>query len=287
MSRPASALGFTLVLFSAAAAMAQGIRPPYGRQGEGPPTEPFAAQGVVQQVMPGRMQILTNTNQTWLLSIDPKAEVHVKGTAKADYLRVGQYVRFTAEIDRKGRVVGKLEELVLFTPTAPGHIGIWPEGTAGEEQAAGGQAFGAGAANGPGFGAGGGASPAPEAQRYTVAGRIVGARHGTLSINAARAMIQAELAEEPTIYVDVANYLLAQPGDKITVTKGRMPAGLMVLPPGRIGTAQATELSIELAQPLTTAPPKPPHVPRGEKPGQPAGMSPQHEAAEPAAEAAG
>ncbi len=244
-----------------ATAMAQGIRPPYGRQPEAPPTEPFAAQGVVQQVAPGRLQIRTNTNQTWLVLIDPKAVVHVKGTAKADYLRVGQYVRFTAEIDQKGRVAGKLAELTLFTPTAPTHIGIWPEGTTGEEQAGAEQPFGAGA--------GSGADPAAQTQRYTVAGRIVGARRGQLSIHAGRAMIQAELAEEPTIEVDVANYLLAQPGDKISVTKGRMPAGLMVLPPGRVGTARATELTIELAQPLTTTPPKPPRAPRPEKPGEP------------------
>ncbi len=274
MSRPTRLLWFTVGLctvFLGASASGQGIRPPYGRQGEAPPTEPFAAQGVVQQVMPGRVQILTNTHQTWLVLIDPRAEVHVKGTAKADYLRVGQYIRFTAEIDRKGRVVGKLEELTLFTPTAPTHIGIWPEGTVGEEQAAGGQAFGAGATKGQGFGAGGaaGAGPASEAQRYMVAGRTVRARRGTLAINAGRAMIQAELAEEPLIHVDVANYLLAQPGDKIAVTKGRMPAGLSVLPPGRIGTAQATELSIELAQPLTAAPPKPVLPPREEKPRSP------------------
>jgi len=254
MSWRASTWWFLLALIGLHTAAGQGIRPPFGRPPGTPQTEPFAATGIVQRVLPGRVQILTNTNQTWIVLIDPKAVVHVQGTAKADYLRPGQYVRFMAAVDKKGRVVDKLASLTLFTPRAPTELGIWPEGTAGEQQAGQPQQFGAGAAP---------SNPAAgDAQRYMVAGRIASLRRGTMAVNTGRVLIQAELAEDPKIEVDVANYLLAKPGDKISVTKGRMPAGLMALPPGRIGTAQATELTIELTQPLTTQPAKPARPPR-------------------------
>jgi hypothetical protein len=211
--------------------------PPGGRPPEKPQMQPFAAEGTIQAIAPGKIGILTNTNQRWVVLVDPKAVIHVKGTAKADFLRVGQFVRFTAEIDKRGNVQGKLDKLALFTPSEDNRPGIWPEAAGGEGQ------------NGFGVGA---AAPAgePQTARYTVAGQITGVRKGKLVVGVGRVAVQAELADDPAIDVDVSDMSLVHPGDKISITKGKMP-------PGQLGLAQAAELTVELSQPLTTARPKP------------------------------
>ena len=55
--------------------------------------------------------------------------------------------------------------------------------------------------------------------------------------------MQFELTDEPSIGVDTIDYTLASKGDKVTI-KGKMMAG-------RAGLAQADEVKIELAEPLT------------------------------------
>ncbi|MBN2474696.1 MAG: hypothetical protein JXB62_08810 [Pirellulales bacterium] len=233
-----TALTIAAVLGLLAPAQGQGIRRPRNDQQRQLPTEPFAADGSVEAVGRGAIRMLTTSNQVWMVWIDPKAVIHVSGTAEPDFVRPGMFIRFTAEIDKRGDAQNKIDKLTLFTPSKENPVGIWPEGAA---PAAGGE----GAANEPGSGFGedvvGPRSPTTAV--YSVAGQITGNRRGKLSVNALRAVVNIELAEKAAVAVDLADYTVAKNGDKISVSKGKMVVG-------RPGVAQASELNIELAQPL-------------------------------------
>ncbi len=237
-------LSACLVLSFAASADGQGRR--RGREMK-PQTEPFAAEGTIHAVALGQIQILTHTNQPWMIYLDPKAAIHVVGTAEADFLRPGMFIQFTAEFDRRNKSMEKVPQLTIFTPTPQVGIGFWPEDMVpsadmeqGPPQAGGGFGepggrFGAGAAAGQ-----------PPSSVFTVHGQIRGIRKGILTVHAGRGMFQIELAEQPQIRVDFADYSVARKDDKISITRGRMFAG-------RLGMAQAQQLTITLSEPLTLA----------------------------------
>lgn len=226
---------------------AQAFRPGRGRN---PEMDPFAAEGTVQAVIPGRIQIQTLTDQTWVVFVDPTTKVHVTGTAEADFLRRGMFIKFSAQVDKRGNVQSPIAELTIFTPSEENPVGIWPAGV--------GPAVGPGGNN---FGAGMGPAPpntkGPETGFYTVGGQITSERKGKLTVNAGRGVVLIELSKKPTIGVDFADYSVARQGDKISVTRGKMFRG-------RPGLAQAQELTVVMAQPLTgprKKPPKPKPIP--------------------------
>ncbi|MEE8451748.1 MAG: hypothetical protein V3R99_07525 [Thermoguttaceae bacterium] len=248
---PLRALFLSLVaaglLLDATGADAQNFRRPTGRQK--PKTERFAADGSVVAIAPGRVQIHTVSNQNWMVWIAPEAVIHVLGTAEPDFVRTGICVRFTADIDKKGKTKEPVEQLSLFTPTQHDPIGIWPEGMApsGEEPKDRGQAMGGmGMADGiqGGTVANNRDQPVPTFARYTVAGQITRARSGKFTVNCGRGLVEFQLAQQPEIRVDMADYSVVKPNDRVTVTKGKMF-------PGQIGIAQARELTFELSEPLT------------------------------------
>jgi hypothetical protein len=172
--------------------------------------------------------------------IDPKANIHVNGTAKADFVRPGLFVKFTAEVDKRGKAQDKVEELTIFTPSQQDIPGFWPEGTgpAAPEEGDGVGDFRP--VIPPQMSTGRYLTPG----KYAVAGRITADRKGKFTLTTARRIFQFELAEEPKIEVDFADYSVAQQGDQISVKKGKMFAG-------RMGMAQASELAIKLSEPLT------------------------------------
>jgi len=244
------------------------------RAGKGvkPKLEPFAAEGTIRAVIPGRMkmpgriQMLTDSTQNWLVLVDPKTIVRVVGTAEADFLRAGMFIRFTAEVDNRGMAKEKLKQLTIFTPSQQSFPGIWPEGQdpAGDKPAEGKRRFGTGIGGVPPNGRA--AGKAPTSGVYSIAGQIARCRKDRLTVNAVRAAVRVQLAKDPKIDVDFADYSVAKPGDRISVTKGKMFAG-------RIGLAQAQELTIKLSKPLSLAKkkpvrPKPPPKKRPRRPPQ-------------------
>lgn len=286
----------------------QGMR--RGEQGQQPKTEPFEADGTVQAIGPGRIQMLTTSNQNWMIFVAPDAVIHVTGTALPDFVRPGMFIRFDAELDKKGNASEKLKELTLFTPSPRDPVGMWPEGTAPVGDAAPKNAagpMGGGGAGGAAFGGGGGAAagggaafggggeigvsgnaggnaggvaaggrsvggaavggPAPTSARYTVAGRIGRVRNGRLTIQAGNEAVSVMLDEAPTIQVDMADCSVVKQNDRIAIKRGKMFAG-------QLGVAQAQEMTIELAEPLTSAKKKPVRQP-------PAGSSRRSNNAEP------
>jgi len=211
-----------------------------------PQTEPFAADGVIQAIAQGRIQILTNSNQNWLIFLDEKTVMHVTGTAEADFLRPGLFVRFSTALDKRGNAQGQVGQLTIFTPSRQQFPGVWPEGGMGGNP----QNPAEGGGFGRGFGDAGGGLGAASASVYTVAGQIQGIRKNRMTVNYGRGLVQVELAENVAIKVDFADYSVAKKGDRISVKKGKMI-------PGRMGFARASELTIELSDPLTFGTKKP------------------------------
>jgi hypothetical protein len=244
---------------------------PRGRDRERIQLEPFAATGTIAGVGRGQIQIVTVTQQKWLVAVSPQAVVHVTGTAEPDFLRPGMFIRFTAALDKKGKGQEPVGELTIFTPSAEMGIGVWPEGMAvgdvGAEQPAQppnpfGGAFGVGTPAVP-----------PDTGRYMVAGRFVKERNGKLLVYFGSGTAEIELAENPAIKVDVADYTVAKQGDSISVTKGQMyPNQPMIIQanPNAVGQAMALEMEIQLSQPLTGPRKKPlrPETPKPDRPGR-------------------
>jgi len=227
---------------------------PRGKSAPQPVMETFEAGGTIEGLMPNGIQINSNANQRWVIMIPRQAKVEVTGTATADFLRPGLYVRFTAEVDKHGTVKEKVAQLSIFTPSRETPPGLFsPE--------AGGAGIGGGAFDGFGAGPGGGvgkppigigkapgkipgkAVPVETAKTYTVAGQITSARNNKLTVNAATAAIKFEVTDDAAIDVKVADYSLARKGDKVSV-QGRMVKG-------RLGMGEAISVKIELASPLS------------------------------------
>jgi len=94
-----------------------------------PQRERFDADGTLEAIMPGRIQMMTNTQQKWLVSIPLQATVEVNGTATLDALHAGVFVEFKGEVDNKGTVKDKLSELTICTPAPDRQPGIFPPGS--------------------------------------------------------------------------------------------------------------------------------------------------------------
>ena len=251
---PRALLALCVVLGFVAPADAQGFRRPGDRRAPEIPMDPFAAEGTIQAVMPPRIHMLTNSNQNWMIWVDPKAKVQVTGTAEADFLKAGMFIRFSVELDKRGKAQDKVSQLTIFAPSEESPVGIWPEGAGPlvgpAEDNLGGGFGGFGGDEGQAKGRGVGSGKASLAGLYSIAGQLRGVRKGKLTVYAGRGMVQIELADKPSINVDFADYSVAKKGDKISVTRGKMPRGGM-------GLAQANELKIEVAQPLSSGRKKP------------------------------
>lgn len=256
-------IALLVVVGVSAAVAAQMGRPPLGRGGLQPPVEAFASQGTIEGIAPGRIQMLSSTNQRWMVVTSPQTRIELSGTATADFLAAGMYVRFTAEIDKQGNVKDKVSQLTIFSPSRQSPPGIQPAGAAGEA-GAGGEQEKLGAA--PGRAEGGKRHAKPgggvQAGAYAVAGQIAGVQNGVFSVAAPGATLTIEVAEDAKIDLQVADLRFARQGDKISVQ------GKMV--PGKPGLVQALYVKIEAAAPFSdprakSGKPAPKHEPRKDR----------------------
>jgi hypothetical protein len=237
----------------------------------------FRAEGTVEAIGRGVIQILTDSNQPWMVWVAPEAKIHVVGTAEADFVRPGMFIRFTTEVDKrtKGRITEKVEELTIFTPfRGPSDaVGLWPEGTGPADGKEGATESDDPFGGVPDDQAAGGRPPM--SQLYTIAGQITGNRRGRMTVDTGRGVFRFELADEPKIAVDIVDYIYAKKGDKVSIPRGKKYIG-------QIGRAMAEELKIKLSEPLTTTKKKPARTKKTSKrpPPQPDREQPEKEPAD-------
>ena len=179
---------------------------------------------------------MNGANRRLHIAIPANAKVEVSGKATADYLQTGQTVQFQAEIENH-LIKGKVDKLSVVTPSPDKQTGIFPAG--GDQD---------------GFGAEGGGKPARSAAAaakmlangtYQIVGRLTVPRgnSGKFVVLADRKKLTFELEDEATVTVESTDCSLAAAGDKFTAK--------VVMMPTRSGpVAEATEVKIELAEPL-------------------------------------
>ncbi len=243
-------LAVALVVFLASTVQAQfGGNQRRGQGGAGAQMQPAEIEGVIERSMQGGILVLDDKNrQPWRVAIPQNAKVTVTGTAAADYLQADLAVEFEADVDDRGALKEKVDKLTIVTFSPQKQPGLFPPGS--EDEGAGFDDAGAdakpakhgaakgGAAKSAGKGKGG----AIPAGSYRIVGSLKTARGGKFSVNTGRGLLPLELTSEPTITVKCSNYLLASKGDKASIKGMTMPS--------QAGLAQATEVKIELAEPL-------------------------------------
>ena len=128
-----------------------------------------------------RMKNVSGKN--WVIKVEAlPPNIVYRGPADAGYLKPGMLVRFSTQLDRAGRATAPLSEVFVFSPRPGYHIGTFPE------------------ADG----------------NMLVAGKVITLKEGKMRVLAGR-RVTAELAPDVSVMLDLTNFTLARPGDKIEV----------------------------------------------------------------------
>ena len=216
---------------------------------------PLEASGTIEAVARGALKIKTITGDSMVLKVMPNATIQVTGSAEVDFLKAGQFVMFTAAVDkRRSRVQDKVAKLTIFTPSEtkpPGAYYDQGEGGFGNAEAGFGQA-GAGGELGQAPPKGAekktGKTVAANVEVFEIRGRIQKIKKERMEVYCPsqffkRPLLRMELAEKPEITVDVTDYSVAKEGDKVEVRGFQIAKN----------AGQVNQVTIELAESLTGA----------------------------------
>jgi hypothetical protein len=170
------------------------------------------------------------------LAFEPKGKpkIEVTGTATADFLAPGMFVKFKGDFKKNGDGTGEVKDLEIFTPSDKEPLAATPAGGAVDVSTS----------------KKGGPSNFPTT--YDIAGHITGAKNGTITVSCPGLTVHAVVAQDATIKVNVADLRFARSGDKVEVHGW---AGNMK---GR-AVAYATEVKVQSANPLSGPPKKGTH----------------------------
>ena len=266
-----TALSASLLFALAVSAHGQGLNRRGPAMGPVIQLKPVKLEGTVVAVRPGIVALTTATGENWALKIPPKAEVRVTGTAGPDVLRPGIYVRLLAPVDkRRGIVQEKVAELVVFSPSQEeGRMpGVFYPDPAEDPNAAQPNAPQPPVPPPKGAPAGRRAKAKDKTdvvvETFDIRARITAAKGRWLTLyarnNFFKPTLRIELADKPVVKLDVNDYTLAKPGDKIAAL------GHQIGP----RAAQAAKVIIQLAQPVGES---------GKKPGRTTGRRPPRRSA--------
>jgi len=180
--------------------------------------KPIQISGSVVNVRPGAVMIKTTTGGMCALRIPPRIEVRVTGKARRDVLKTGLHVRFNAKVDkRRSLIPEKVSKFTIITPSKEDGrmLGVFlissppAEGQPADEASR-------------------KKSPPPKAELSTfdIRARILAIKGNWLTLSAPneffKAKFRLEMADDPEIDVDVADYTLAKPGDTLTALAVQM-----------------------------------------------------------------
>ena len=198
-------------------------------QGNRSGRENVRLSGTLQGLRPGMMQVASDDGVQWIFQIQAKPQdIIYQATAEPEWVRPGMLVRFSGRFNKQGEAEQPISEITVFTPREGSRIGIFPESALNTE----------GLFESPD------AEPTPSDgySSYLVSGRFMGMKAGKMQVVAGRSL-QVDVAENVEVQVDVSDYTLAKPGDKVEVGGWFMR--------GQPGRGMAERLSITAAEPLT------------------------------------
>jgi hypothetical protein len=199
----------------------------------GAPKQNLSMDGVLQGMQGGLLQVVSDGGEPWLVKVEAKAEnITYQASAEPGWLRPGMYVQLEGRFDKRGKATAPVSQMTVFTPNQETRLGAYPE----EGLKATSDLFGDAKPETP-------SKRQPEAVSLKVAGRLAGVDGGKMRIAAGNAVLEAELAEKPTLLVELNNYALARPGDKVSVNGWYLQQG----------QAWANRLLVRAAEPLAPA----------------------------------
>lgn len=197
----------------------------------------FNKDGTVAGVLPGMLQMITKHKAKWLVQVIPgRTEIKVSGTASPDYLHAGAFVRFTADIDDAGTLVGEIKTLEITTPFGKNPTGMFPMGAEFN------------------------AKPVSKvvAGAYEFRGKVVSYQDGEIQVVAGK-KVWGKVASDAKITVNVQDISLAKPDDKLNVVGYYYEK--FKSSKAKPGQAVAQKVKITMLAPLTAPPQKGPVKP--------------------------
>lgn len=264
------AIAVSLLMALPADAQINNRRNPNGQQ-----MQKIKTSGTLVSATANQIQLSTSTNETKYVMVGPNTTVSITGTAEPEYLKSGVCVEFVAEVAKGGAVKEKIDHLTIVTPTTDRAVGLYPpefgakkkdaKEDKGDKAKPVGHDPGIGDA-GPAAGRNSRSKKDPDALggdllsskpvkssgatqfpgTFTVRGTIKMCKNGLITVSAGRGpTIKAELANDATIDVDMADLRVARRDDKITVNgfTTQMRPNLIM----------AESVTVDLANPLTGA----------------------------------
>lgn len=189
----------------------------------GPPSnrEPAQGGGTIKGASPGGLEVHASGGDRYLVQIEPQARmIEYLATAEPNWLAPGMLVRFTATVDRRGKIqepIGQLEVITLREGVQIGVVTDMGDGGVGEEGAALFQDAKPEKKEKK-------KAPPKDSGTWTFVGRLTEAKNGRVSIAIPGKVLKGELAEGAKISVDYGNLSLVKPGDQITF-QGWSPVG--------------------------------------------------------------
>ncbi|MCA9265315.1 MAG: hypothetical protein KDA60_15750 [Planctomycetales bacterium] len=195
-------------------------------------------KGELMDFRPGFLQVKDKEENVWILKVEAKPEdIVVEGTAEASWLQPGMFVRFTAQLSKKGQAEAPIEKLTVYTPRPDYVTGVIEEPNEGapfvfgEEPAA-------------------EKKKTPNASSYLVAGQLVRVNGNEILVNANGPRVTATIAAEPEIDVELlGDYSMVRKGDTVSF-KGRA---------FQLGQAVVDKVEVKATEPFKAAEqPEPP-----------------------------
>jgi hypothetical protein len=190
------------------------------------------------------LQVVTESGETWLISVPRRPEqVLYQGTASPEWLRPGMIVRFeaTLKLDRKrSQAVDKLKKLTVVTLRPGVELNVYPEAVPAEE-----------AATDDGTKSRAKITKKRRVRRgpitasCLVVGRLLEIKGNRIEVAAGRMPVRADVTEDLQVSVEVNDYRLSQPGDKVELSARYHPNAK--------GRAEGERLTITAAKPLAVA----------------------------------
>jgi hypothetical protein len=178
--------------------------------------------GVVRSGQGNRLEVVSG-DRRWIVVIDGEAlreskqrtEIEFHGHARGSVIERGMWVRFIADVDAAGKVVGELRELTWFTPVRTTQEGLFPIQQRPEEGE-------------PIVDWGRPLRGEIVAGRYQVIGSVRSVRGGLMLViykdGDAERQLFAQLAPDVDVTIDISHkqvaYEMLKPGDAVVV-RGR------------------------------------------------------------------
>lgn len=217
-----------LLLLTPAPLLAQG-------KGQGKMGEKISASGTIKAIAPGALHVMSTEGDQWQVAIDPKAEVVVTGSATPSFLRAGMLVKFSGKFNKRAESVEPLPSLTVFTPRQPTR-------RQGEEPSADVSDLAKGLFKFDEPAAEEEKKKAPESFDVSSGGAIVSARGGKVAVRSPQGTFKITLADDAMVDLDVSDYRLARPGDKVEIEGWTYQ--------GDVTKVVANRIAIRLAEPL-------------------------------------